>query len=277
MFDRRRLHWGCVPGGDRHKYVQGLVYVIVGVVLGAPTSFRKCIAEGAPTLLCLPNSLNIILPLAIFATLIRASWTVFHRAVALHGEANVSLPPANDKYSETQSFSQHFEFLVRATALQIFILPSACVSAVISKAEQHDQNPYVYDSKLLLRRRSRPIFLLTRATRIWKHSNIFGHLLLQHLNARIWLAEELQRVDYLLLVGGFRRFQGNLQEIRASQLRLYATTMGAPVPVEAFIITALGHVGHGKTSSYVRIRQFLFLFFSTKNQMISLQAHVREI
>ncbi|KAJ7445611.1 hypothetical protein FB451DRAFT_793272 [Mycena latifolia] len=70
-----------------------VLHIIIGVLLGAPTSFGKCIAEGAPTLLCLPSSLNIILPLAIFATLIRASWTVFHRAVALHGEANVSLPP----------------------------------------------------------------------------------------------------------------------------------------------------------------------------------------
>ncbi|KAJ7464871.1 hypothetical protein B0H11DRAFT_2050185, partial [Mycena galericulata] len=42
---------------------------------------------------CMPIGMELILTLAIFVSLFCASWTVFHRAVALHGEAEIALPP----------------------------------------------------------------------------------------------------------------------------------------------------------------------------------------
>ncbi|KAJ7259135.1 hypothetical protein B0H12DRAFT_427520 [Mycena haematopus] len=75
-----------------------------------------CIPERFLTLRCIPIGINFVLPFAIFATracifalsivdhnhaetltlrdsVMRASWTVFHRAVAVHGEeASIALP-----------------------------------------------------------------------------------------------------------------------------------------------------------------------------------------
>ncbi|KAJ7693820.1 hypothetical protein B0H17DRAFT_1199514 [Mycena rosella] len=60
----------------------------------------ECTAEGFLTLGCIPIGLDVILPVVILASLLCASWTVYHRAVAIHGEAEIPLPaetahPAN--------------------------------------------------------------------------------------------------------------------------------------------------------------------------------------
>jgi len=51
-----------------------------------------CVPNRFLTLRCLPVGMNFFLSIAIFATLIVASWTVYHRAVALHGESEIPLP-----------------------------------------------------------------------------------------------------------------------------------------------------------------------------------------
>ncbi|KAJ7339080.1 hypothetical protein DFH08DRAFT_1082553 [Mycena albidolilacea] len=61
----------------------------------------SCVPKGFLTFRCIPVGLDLVLPFAIFATLIRASWTIYHRSTALHGEhVAVALPsgvphPAN--------------------------------------------------------------------------------------------------------------------------------------------------------------------------------------
>ncbi|KAJ7671358.1 hypothetical protein DFH06DRAFT_1320145 [Mycena polygramma] len=60
----------------------------------------QCAADRFLTFFCVPIGVNLVLPVIIFATLVRASWTVFHRATAIHGEDSIPLPhgiphPAN--------------------------------------------------------------------------------------------------------------------------------------------------------------------------------------
>ncbi|KAJ6454184.1 hypothetical protein C8R45DRAFT_1112124 [Mycena sanguinolenta] len=57
---------------------------------------NACIPERFLTLRCIPVGVDFVLPFVIFATLMRGSWTVYHRAVAVHGEeeeASIALPP----------------------------------------------------------------------------------------------------------------------------------------------------------------------------------------
>ncbi|KAJ6626627.1 hypothetical protein B0H10DRAFT_1997914 [Mycena sp. CBHHK59/15] len=50
------------------------------------SAISACGVDRFLALRCIPIGLDVVLPLAILATLICASWTVYHRAVALHGE-----------------------------------------------------------------------------------------------------------------------------------------------------------------------------------------------
>ncbi|KAJ7310047.1 hypothetical protein DFH08DRAFT_1088206 [Mycena albidolilacea] len=71
---------------------------------GDPTKQTPVVVDCVPVrfmkLLCVPAGMDVILAFAIFGILVRASWTIFHRAIAIHGEANMALPadtphPAN--------------------------------------------------------------------------------------------------------------------------------------------------------------------------------------
>ncbi|KAF7363093.1 hypothetical protein MVEN_00661700 [Mycena venus] len=60
----------------------------------------ECVPERFMKFRCVPVGMNVILAFTIFGVLVRASWTIFHRAIAIHGEANMALPvdiphPAN--------------------------------------------------------------------------------------------------------------------------------------------------------------------------------------
>ncbi|KAJ7744300.1 hypothetical protein B0H14DRAFT_2986882, partial [Mycena olivaceomarginata] len=59
-----------------------------------------CVLDRFMKLRCVPGGMDVILAFAIFGILVRTSWTIFHRAIAIHGEANMALPadtphPAN--------------------------------------------------------------------------------------------------------------------------------------------------------------------------------------
>ncbi|KAJ7789035.1 hypothetical protein B0H14DRAFT_2946144 [Mycena olivaceomarginata] len=59
-----------------------------------------CVHDRFMKLRCVPGGMDVILAFAIFGILVRASWTIFHRATAIHGEADMALPadtphPAN--------------------------------------------------------------------------------------------------------------------------------------------------------------------------------------
>ncbi|KAJ7837838.1 hypothetical protein B0H13DRAFT_2104867 [Mycena leptocephala] len=68
-------------------------FQITGEHTATTPQLTQCFADRFLALRCIPIGMDLIFPFAIFATLMRASWTVYHRAIALHGEANVSLPP----------------------------------------------------------------------------------------------------------------------------------------------------------------------------------------
>ncbi|KAJ7789039.1 hypothetical protein B0H14DRAFT_2946175 [Mycena olivaceomarginata] len=59
-----------------------------------------CVPDRFMKLRCVSTEMDVILAFAIFGILVRAAWTIFHRAIAIHGEANMALPtdtphPAN--------------------------------------------------------------------------------------------------------------------------------------------------------------------------------------
>ncbi|KAJ7789045.1 hypothetical protein B0H14DRAFT_2946196, partial [Mycena olivaceomarginata] len=51
-----------------------------------------CVLDRFMKLRCVPGGMDVILAFAIFGILVRASWTIFHRAIAIHGEADMALP-----------------------------------------------------------------------------------------------------------------------------------------------------------------------------------------
>ncbi|KAJ7123604.1 hypothetical protein C8R44DRAFT_875790 [Mycena epipterygia] len=64
------------------------------VVGGESVVLSQCRSDRYLTLRCLPIGTDAVLVFAIFATLTCASWTVYHRATAIHGEeVNIALPP----------------------------------------------------------------------------------------------------------------------------------------------------------------------------------------
>ncbi|KAJ6578714.1 hypothetical protein DFH09DRAFT_1310689 [Mycena vulgaris] len=67
---------------------------------GEVSMISYCPADSMITLACVPIGLNVILPVAILTSLTCGCWTVYHRAVAIHGETEIVLPadtphPAN--------------------------------------------------------------------------------------------------------------------------------------------------------------------------------------
>ncbi|KAJ7229169.1 hypothetical protein GGX14DRAFT_555209 [Mycena pura] len=65
------------------------------VIFSKPSTpmLSQCLTDRFLSVQCIPTGVYFILPLLMFATLLRASWTVYHRAVAVHGEESIPLPP----------------------------------------------------------------------------------------------------------------------------------------------------------------------------------------
>ncbi|KAJ7122294.1 hypothetical protein C8R44DRAFT_981471 [Mycena epipterygia] len=67
---------------------------------GSYPPLAQCLSDRYLNRNCISIGANVLLPFAIFGSLISISWTIFHRAVAVHGEADIVLPegiphPAN--------------------------------------------------------------------------------------------------------------------------------------------------------------------------------------
>ncbi|KAF7346780.1 hypothetical protein MSAN_01816500 [Mycena sanguinolenta] len=92
-------------------WIVPVLRVFFEMIEGDPTKrtpmVNACIPERFLTLRCIPIGIDFVLPFVIFAILMRGSWTVYHRAVAVHGEeeeASIALPPRHTSSSKFLSF-----------------------------------------------------------------------------------------------------------------------------------------------------------------------------